>query len=54
MVHQVVMVDKWRNGGSGNYDGAGGSGTGEDTTAYDLTHFTLSPGEGGQARPGES
>ena len=34
--------------GQGTAGGPGGSGTGEDVTTYALTHFTLSPGQGGQ------
>ena len=34
--------------GQGSAGGPGGSGTGEDVTAYALSHFTLSPGQGGQ------
>ena len=35
--------------GSGHSNGDGGSGTWEDITAYEMTEFTLSPGQGGQA-----
>ena len=53
---QSSGVNGGTNGGDGGDGGyySGGSGTGEDITAYELTHFTLSPGQGGQARPGES
>ena len=41
------------NGGSNGRDGGGsretqGRGTGEDITSYELTHFNISPGRGGQ------
>ena len=38
------------NGGSAGSDGEGsdgGKGSGEDVTTYDLTSWTLSPGDGG-------
>ena len=38
--------------GSGSYSYPGGSGTWEDITAYQLTEFTLSPGQGGQSYQG--
>ena len=46
--------DNNANGGSNGNDGgqgnsyAGGSGTWEDITAYQMSEFTLSPGQGGQ------
>ena len=39
------------DGGQGGRSGstyAGGRGTGEDITSYELTHFNISPGRGGQ------
>ena len=37
------------DGGQGSNSNVGGSGTWEDITAYQLSEFTLSPGQGGQS-----
>ena len=48
--HETTGYSGGSNGGHGQGSavGPGGSGTGEDVTAYALSHFTLSPGQGGQ------
>ena len=48
-----ILVCTGGKGGSNGRDGGGsretqGRGTGEDITSYELTHFNISPGRGGQ------